>query len=324
MARPLRIEYPGAWYHAINRGASGRAIFRSDRDRHVFLALFGDIAATFAVEVHAYCLMGNHYHLLLRTPRGNLSRALRHLNGVYTQRYNRTHETDGPLFRGRFKAVLVDADTYLAALSRYIHLNPVTAGVVTRPEDYPWSSYPAYAGDVAPPTWLHLQPTLGVFGTREARRRYRAFVEQGLDAHIRAFYSKGRLSPVLGGEDFLEALARHRKARRRDPEVPEAQRLLPRPSLATIARATAAHFLVEPNSLYRESRGRGNANVPRAVAMALSRRPGGYPLKEIAQVFRVGNYASVSVAIRRLQDRLGEDRALRRALAALRRSLFGA
>ena len=128
MARPLRIEYPGAWYHAMNRGASGRAIFQSDRDRHAFLALFGDIAATFGVEVHAYCLMGNHYHLLLRTPRGNLSRALRHLNGVYTQRYNRTHGTDGPLFRGRFKAVLVDADTYLAALSRYIHLNPVTAG----------------------------------------------------------------------------------------------------------------------------------------------------------------------------------------------------
>jgi REP element-mobilizing transposase RayT len=307
----------------MNRGASGRAICRSARDRHTFLALLGDMAATFSVEVHAYCLMRNHYHLLLHTPHGNLSQALRHLNGVYTQRYNRAYGTDGPLFRGRFKAVLVDADTYLAALSRYIHLNPVTAGVVTRPGHYRWSSYPAYRGDVTPPGWLHLQPTLGIFGPRDARRQYQTFVEQGLDEEIRTFYSKGRLSPVLGGEDFLRALARHRKARQRDPEVPEAKRLLPRPSLASIARATAAHFRVEAKSLYRESRGRGKANVPRAVAMALSRRPGGYPLKEIAQVFRVGNYASVSVAIRRLRDRLGEDRALARALATLRRSLFG-
>jgi len=324
MARPLRIEFPGAWHHVMNRGASGRAIFRADRDRHTFLALLGDTVATFQVEVHAYCLMRNHYHLLLHTPRGNLSRALRHLNGVYTQRHNRAHGTDGPLFRGRFKAVLVDADTHLAALSRYIHLNPVTAGLVTRPGHYRWSSYPAYVGHVAPPPWLHLQPTLGIFGTRSARHRYQTFVAQGLDEQIRAFYSKGRLSPVLGGDGFLQALARHRKIMQRDPEVPEAKRLLPQPGLTAIATATAAHFRVELNSLYRESRGRGNANVPRAVAMALSRRPGGYPLTEIARTFRIGNYASVSVAIRRLHHRLGEDRALGRALAALRRSLFGA
>jgi putative transposase len=324
MARPLRIAYPGAWYHVMNRGARGRAIFRSDRDRHAFLALVADMVATFHVEVHAYCLMGNHYHLLLHTPRGNLSQALRHLNGVYTQRHNRAHGTDGPLFRGRFKAVLVDADTYLAALSRYIHLNPVTAGRVTRPEDYRWSSYPAYVGAVAPPPWLHLQPSLGRFGPRHARQRYQAFVTQGLDDEIRAFYGKGRWSPVLGGKGFRRALARRRKARQRDPEVPDTKRLLPRPSLPTIARATAAHFRVEPASLHRESRGRGNANVPRAVAMTLSRRPGGYPLTQIAQAFKVGNYASVSVAIRRLQERLQEDRALGRMLAALRRSLFGA
>ncbi len=118
MSRPLRIEYPGAWYHVMNRGASGRTIFRSDRDWHTFLSLLGDLAATFAVEVHAYCLMGNHYHLLIHTPRGILSGAMRHLNSLYTQRYNRFHRTDGPLFRGRFKAIVIDADTYLAVVSR--------------------------------------------------------------------------------------------------------------------------------------------------------------------------------------------------------------
>jgi putative transposase len=323
VSRPLRIEYPGAWYHVMNRAASGRAIFRLDSDRHIFLSLLGEITATFAVEVHAYCLMSNHYHLLLHTPRGNLSRSLRHLNGIYTQRYNRVHRSDGPLFRGRFKAILVDADTYLAAVSRYVHLNPVTAGVLSRAEDYPWSSYAAYVGAASPPAWLHLQPTLGLFGDRGARTRYRAFVEQGVDEEVRTFYSKRRLGPVMGGEDFHQGLARLWKAKRADPEIPEAKRLRPRPSLTAIARATAAHFRVDQRELLRESRGRGRTNTPRAVALALSRRPGGYTLKEIAHAFKISNYSSVSVAIRRLQDRVEADRSLARSVTTIRSSLFG-
>lgn len=323
MSRPLRIEYPGAWYHVMNRGVSGQAIFRSDGDRHTFLSLLDDVTATFAVQVHAYCLMGNHYHLLVHTPRGNLSRALRHLNGVYTQRYNRLHRTDGPLFRGRFKAIVIDADTYLAAVSRYIHLNPVTAGVVRRAEHYPWSSYPAYLGDASQPEWLYLQPTLGLFGERGARTRYRAFVEQGVDEEMRTFYSKGRLSPVMGGEDFHQGLARLRKTKRADPEIPDAKRLRPRPSLTAIAEAIAAHFRVDQRELFRESRGRGRANTPRAVAMALSRRPGGYTLKEIAHAFKISNYSSVSVAIRRLQNRFEADRGLARSVATVKSSVFG-
>ncbi len=322
MSRPLRIEYARAWYHVLNRGASRRGIFRSNRDRQSFLSLLGDIAATFAVEVHAYCLMGNHYHLLIRTPRGNLSRAMRHLNGVYTQRYNRLNRTDGPLFRGRFKAILVDADNYLAALSRYIHLNPITARIVTRAERYPWSSYRAYLGHVNRPDWLHLQPTLALFGERDARRRYHAFVEEGVDEELRTFYSKGRSSPVLGREGFLKALVRRRKAPWVNPEIPEAKRLRPRPSLTAIAQATAAHFRVDPTDLYRESRGRGKANTPRAAAMALSRRPGGYSLKEIAQAFKVGHYSSIGVAIRRLQERVNADGELAKALVTIRKSLF--
>lgn len=322
MSRALRIEYPGAWYHVMNRGAGRRAIFRSNSDRQSLLSLLGDIAATFAVEVHAYCLMNSHYHLLVHTPRGNLSRAMRHLNGVYTQRYNRSYRTDGPLFRGRFKAIVVDADNYLATLSRYIHLNPVTTGIVTRAERYPWSSYRAYLGHVNRPDWLHLQPTLGLFGKRDARSRYHAFVEQGVDEELRTFYSKGRLRPVLGRDGFLKALVRRRKATRADPEVPEAKRLRPRPNLTAIAQATAAHFRVDPTDLYRESRGGRKANAPRAVAMALSRRPGAYPLKEIAQAFKVSNYSSISVAIRRLQERVAADRELAKTIATIRKSLF--
>ena len=217
---------------------------------------------------------------------------------------------------------MVDADNYLAALSRYIHLNPITARIVTRAERYPWSSYRAYLGHVNRPDWLHLQPTLALFGERDARRRYHAFVEQGMDEEIRTFYSKGRLSPVLGREEFQKAIARRRKVTQPNPEVPEAKRLLPRPSLTTIAQVTAAHFHVDQGNLYRESRGRGRVNAPRAVAMALSRRPGGYSLKEIAEAFQVGHYSSISVAIRRLQDRVTADRELAKTLVTLRKSLF--
>ena len=132
MARPLRIEYPGAWYHVMNRGVDRQPIFLHDAHRESFLSLLSDISRSYQVEIHAYCLMNNHYHLLVRTPLGNISRAMRHLNGVYTQRFNSMEKRDGSLFRGRFKAILVEADEYLLRLSRYIHLNPVAAKLVKR------------------------------------------------------------------------------------------------------------------------------------------------------------------------------------------------
>ena len=154
MARPLRIEYPGAWYHVMNRGAGRKLIFKTDAQRSYFLALLADAHARFHAEIHAYCLMGNHYHLLVRTPEGNLQRIMRHINGVYTQYFNRVEKKDGALFRGRYKAILVDAEAYWLELSRYIHRNPLEAHIPRRLDDYRWSSYPAYVGKVKPPAWL--------------------------------------------------------------------------------------------------------------------------------------------------------------------------
>jgi putative transposase len=127
MSRPLRIQFPGAWYHVMNRGANKQITFQDDNDRKDFLGLLKAIHYRYKIEVHAYCLMNNHYHLMLRINSANLSQAMRHLNGVYTQRYNCRHNIDGPLFRGRYKSILVDAENYLLRLSRYIHLNPVSA-----------------------------------------------------------------------------------------------------------------------------------------------------------------------------------------------------
>src|SRR3990170_8339886 len=144
MARPLRIQYPGAFYHIMNRGVSRRNIFLSETDYEEFLKTLSECDNLWAIDIFAYCLMSNHYHVCLRTPGGNLSRVMRHLDGLYTQRFNRAHGRDGPLFRGRYKAILVDADECLTAVLRYIHLNPVEARLVRRPQEYKWSSHRFY------------------------------------------------------------------------------------------------------------------------------------------------------------------------------------
>ena len=146
MPRPERIEYEYAFYHVMNRGRGRRLIFHNEQYYQVFLETLESACERFGGIVHAYCLMGNHYHLLIETPLANLGRIMRHVNGVYTQQYNRIKKTDGSLFRGRYKALIVDADAYLLQLTRYIHRNPIDTKrpMVDELQDYPWSSYPAY------------------------------------------------------------------------------------------------------------------------------------------------------------------------------------
>ena len=180
MTRPLRIEYKGAWYHVMNRGIARQPIFNEDEHYKMFLELLQEVHVLYGVEIHAYCLMTNHYHLLVNTPHGNLSRTMRHLNGVYTQRYNRICKKDGPLFRGRFKSCLIDADEYLLAVSRYIHLNPIEAAMVSRPEQYTWSSCKYYFRVEDRPSWLSISTTLGYFLGDDPYDQYCSFVVEGV------------------------------------------------------------------------------------------------------------------------------------------------
>ena len=154
MARPLRIEFPGAIYHVTTRSNARKAVFRDDADRDLFLDALGEVVTRFRWLCHAYCLMDRHYHLLIETPRGNLSPGMRQLNGVYTQRFNRRHARVGHAFQGRFKAILVERRSYLLELARYIVLNPVRAKMIKNPGRYRWSSYPATVGAVAPPSGI--------------------------------------------------------------------------------------------------------------------------------------------------------------------------
>ena len=146
MARPLRIQYPGAFYHVTARGNEKKAIFISNRDRVKFLSYLESAHDRYSAIIHVYCLMSNHYHLLVETPRGNLSQILHHINGAYTTYFNIRRERAGHLFQGRYKSILVEKDAYCIQLSRYIHKNPVRAGLVNMPSEYPWSSYPHYIG----------------------------------------------------------------------------------------------------------------------------------------------------------------------------------
>ncbi len=164
MVRPVRIEFPGALYHVTSRGNRREAIYEEDADRELFLEILGQVIAGWNWICHAYCLMSNHYHLVIETPDGNLSKGMRQLNGVYTQTSNRCHQRMGHLFQGRYKAILVDAETYLLELSRYVVLNPVRAGMVEDPGQWCWSSYPAMLGETPIPAWLATDGLLVQFG----------------------------------------------------------------------------------------------------------------------------------------------------------------
>lgn len=166
MSRPLRIIYPGAFYHVTSRGNEQKDIFKNRRDREKFLEYLASATERNGVVIHAYCLMSNHFHLFLETPAGNLSQIMRHIIGAYTTYFNIKRKRSGHLFQGRYKAILVEADEYAAELTRYIHLNPVKAGIAVKPGEYQWSSYQSYTGEALTPEWLKTGFILGCFGEK--------------------------------------------------------------------------------------------------------------------------------------------------------------
>lgn len=176
MPHPIRLQYPGAWHHVFNRGAGGRDIFVDRADRVQYLGLLGELAVRHCVEVHAYCLMGNHFHLLVRTPEPELDKLMQVLSSRYTKDFNRKHGRDGPLFRGRYRSSLIETDAYLLAASRYVHRNPLGLGF-RRLVRYRWSSYAAYIGRDLRPSWLVVEKTLRIAGGLNA---YRSIVESPL------------------------------------------------------------------------------------------------------------------------------------------------
>jgi len=277
MARPLRIEFPGALYHVTSRGNARQRVFLDDEDRETFLATLAWVVARFRWCCHAYCLMGNHVHLLIETPQPNLSRGMRQLNGVYTQRFHRRHRTVGHLFQGRFQAILVEQEGYLLELARYIVLNPVRAKMVKTPERYPWSSYRPMLGLAPVPPALTTEWVLEQFASTRAiaRRRYTKFVHDGIGVPGPWEEVKGQV--FLGSEAFIERLTPQLEECS-TREIPKRQRLVHRPPLRTLLAGT-------------------DSKTARNIAMAQAYLKHGYTLSEISGAAGL-HYATISRLIK--------------------------
>lgn len=235
MSRPLRIEYEGALYHVTSRGNHKSAIFEDDEDRRAFLSLLSDVVSGMGWVCYGYCLMSNHYHLIIETPRANLCRGMRQLNGVYTQASNRRHGRVGHLFQGRYKSIIVDADVYLLELSRYVVLNPVRANMVDDVSQWPWSSYAAMAGLEKVPSLLSVNPVLAHFSRQrdKAQQLYANFVAEGVNKE--SVWSDLKQQIFLGHDDFVSKVQEKAKGECLDSNIPKVQQLAPARSLQDIA-----------------------------------------------------------------------------------------
>ena len=271
MARPLRLEFAGAIYHLTSRGNDRQKIFFTDADRELFLNTLSGVVSRYGWICHAYCLMANHYHLLVETPKANLSIGMRQLNGMYTQSFNRTHKRVGHLFQGRFKAILVEKKSYLLELCRYIVLNPIRLKSTVKAQSWKWSSYRATAGFISPPTFLSTDWVLGQFGKSrsQAQKQYREFLREGLENRPWEEL-KGQI--YLGSEAFVE---KHAPGNRKVKEILRPRLKAAKPSLERILAKSGK----------------------KAIAVAYAH---GYRLNEIAAHLGV-HYATVSRRLKQLE-----------------------
>lgn len=318
MPRPLRIEYEDAYYHVMNRGRGRQRIFHGNDYYNAFLQTLEEAHQRYRIQILCYCLMGNHYHLLLKTPEANLGRAMRHINGLYTQRYNRLRKIDGPLFRGRYKAILVEEDSYQLQLSCYIHRNPIEAGVVSRLQDYAWSSYPYYVSKLPAPEWLYRDEIYQQLSVNSRQReKYRAFVELGVDDEITAFYGKENQSPYLGSDTFRDWAYGQRQTDESELSRKTIQSF--RPDLDQVMDMVARHFKVNVDSITRCQRGRVDENIPRWVIMYLAREICGLKLQEIATCLGLKRTGSIPTTIMKLKSRMASDAKLARKVGKIER-----
>ncbi|MGB6068310.1 MAG: transposase [Desulfomonilaceae bacterium] len=319
MSRPLRIEYPGAWYHVMNRGRRREVIFPGPEDYQRFVELLQEGSSMWGVRIAAYCLMPNHYHLLVQTPDANLSRFMRHVDGVYTQRFNRSHECDGSLFRGRYKAILIEADTYMLDLVRYIHRNPLRAGLVSRLDRYRWSSHKAYLSRSRRWSWLYSELVLSMLcqTVGDSADAYREFMQQEESGKLTAVLSQKNVPSVLGSEAFVNWIKRKFKGLRSRQEVP-ASRLLA-PGLEAIQLAVCEGYGIDRNELLSSKR--GMSNDARNIAVYLARQLSGQTLTAIGNAFGLQHYSSVSSVVSRMKQRIANDRGLRKKVKEIERAI---
>jgi REP element-mobilizing transposase RayT len=307
MPRPLRIEFENAWYHVSNRGASSRSIFLKPEHTQLFISILEDCISAFDIEVHAFSFLADSYHLLIKTPKPNLSHAMRQLNGMYTQRFNKEQQLDGPLFRGRYRATILE-EQYALPICRFVDLQPVIHHYVEQPLHYKWSSYRAHIGKPSMTTWLRTDTI------KSLCHDYQQFVNQGIDPETQAFYHKKKQPAILGSFQFKQALTKP-GVQRKIIQTPS----LLGPSMDIIINATATYFDV-PVEQIKLSR-RGQINIPRSTAIYLSRKLGRHILTEIAAVYSDISHAAVGTTVKRFQELLEKDSSLKQSVECIMQTL---
>lgn len=305
MARALRINYPGAFYHVTSRGNEQKAVFKSKRDREKFLEYLETATLRYDAVIHVYCLMDNHYHLFLETPSGNLPQIMRHINGAYTTYFNVKRSRSGHLFQGRYKAILVDADEYAKELSRYIHFNPVRANIVERAEEYKWSSLPDYMGTRKPPKWLRRDFILGYFGNNlsEAEREYKNFIRSLEGKEYESPFKEVFASTILGDTGFIEYVRKSFvKNKEMDNEIPASKAIMEKASMEDIFKNVSREF--------------SDSRLSKDIKQYLCYRYTSKRLKTIGDQFGVSESA-VSHAVRRAATIVGNDKKVRKKVDKL-------
>ena len=320
MSRPLRIQYPNAWYHVMNRGRRGEVVFLDEKDYLEFINLLKETSDMWRVRIGAYCLMPTHYHLLIQTPEANLSRCIRHVDGVYTQRFNRQHNYDGQLFRGRYKSILVGGDSYLLELVRYIHGNPLRGGLVKRLDSYFWSSHERYLSSSKKWDWLHKEYFLSLFSDDKVKKRtaYKNFISKEEPEKIKQFFTLKNIPSILGSEGFINWVKEKYYKVKSHGEVTESKALAP--GADKIKDAVYNAYGVDVDGLMVTRR--RIANEPRNVAIYLVRRYTGATLESIGREFNMKKYSSVGSVIERVRMQILEDKSLRKRIAELEKKLI--
>ena len=319
MSRPLRIEYPGAWYHVMNRGRRHESIFSDKHDYSMFIDLLIEASEMWNVNVAAYCLMTTHYHILLQTPDGNISRCMRHLNSIYTQRYNRRHGFDGQLFRGRYKSILACNDSHLLQLVRYIHKNPVKAGLVNDMPDYEWSSYKGYLSYAKKWKWLYKDYIFSMI-TQKKQGRLKPFIEfmqENDSEEVTRLFSLKKLPSFFGPESFITGIKEKYYFKKKCYEIPESKSLSP--TSDTIISAVCEHYGVSFAELLITRR--GVFNEPRNIAVYLLRQVRGESLNNISELFNIKAYSTVSSILRRVSRLKKSDRKIKKQVSEIQDSV---
>jgi REP element-mobilizing transposase RayT len=302
----------------MSRGNGGEAIFQTDGDHRKFIEYIAKAAEKFGIIVHVYCLMPNHYHMVIETPESNLSVSIQWLNVSYACYFNARHQRHGHLFQGRFKSILIDKSEYLDVLSRYIHLNPVRANLVSKMSDYEWNSYRFFIGQVGPPVWLDVNRLLAGFGTKKnvAMARYRSYVEDVDLATLKNPTDEVLEGCILGSPVFAEWVRKSFLSDRVDEsQVPQLKKLKTRPTVDLIVDKVAGSFRVKKSQILAKGQ---KGNMPRDVAIYFAKSLTGVSGQELGMKF--GNISGAAITVRsgKINERMEANSKFRRKMRTIR------